>query len=344
MKRRNATIDLMKFVAIYMVILGHCLGRFGLGMALFDHPIGKLIVMSNMPCFLFITGYFSQSVYSKDILTLVKSRYITLLRPNIIYSGIFVFVCTFLLGGLDFSILSAIKELITGVITSYWFIWTVLYATFYSWFFVKIADEFSLNRIAVLFISLIILLLIPNMRYMPDIRFFQYLYIFYILGYISRSSNIRSVIDKYSNKMLFCGFILYLSVSFFYKSDMSFYFFPYTPMPLLLLYYILMIPIGLLGIMVVYLWCRKLQRYLRRDLVDKFSVYGSYSLSIYCIQGIIVGVFDVYHDYLIIENVFLETIVSFIVSVIMISSICFSINILKASQILSKWMLGGVKQ
>ena len=125
MKTRESTFDILKCIAIYMVILGHCLGRLGLGMSLMDHPIGKLIVMSNMPIFVFISGYFSSSIYKRDFKTNIKNKYITLVRPNIIYSVIFVIICSVLISGVHD--ISLVKDVIKGIFTTYWFIWAILY-------------------------------------------------------------------------------------------------------------------------------------------------------------------------------------------------------------------------
>ena len=96
-KPREATFDLLKFVAIYLVILGHCLGRLGLGMEILNHPMGKLIVMVNMPLFIFITGYFGQSLYKRTFIPLLVAKYRTLLRPCLVYSIVCALLCDFIL-------------------------------------------------------------------------------------------------------------------------------------------------------------------------------------------------------------------------------------------------------
>lgn len=63
-KRREVSFDLLKCFAIFLVIWQHCISELGYGMNMLTTPIGRAIIMINMPLFMFIVGYFSKSLFS----------------------------------------------------------------------------------------------------------------------------------------------------------------------------------------------------------------------------------------------------------------------------------------
>lgn len=96
-QNRSIEYDVLKCGAIYLVILGHCLGRLGLGNGIFENPVGKAIIMVNMPLFIFISGFFSSSIHKRSIIDLLIQKYKQLVRPTIVYSIIMCAISCILL-------------------------------------------------------------------------------------------------------------------------------------------------------------------------------------------------------------------------------------------------------
>ena len=56
---RDKSLDLLKAIAIFLVVWGHSIQYFGEGIGVLDNPIGKFIYMVHMPLFMFVSGYVS---------------------------------------------------------------------------------------------------------------------------------------------------------------------------------------------------------------------------------------------------------------------------------------------
>ena len=98
--KRNPVFDLMKCVAITLVVMQHFMMKYGLGMNMMDVWPGKMITLVNMPLFIFMSGWFAGSLHNKSLCQLVTSRYKTLLRPTIVYSIFSAVVCGLIMGTL----------------------------------------------------------------------------------------------------------------------------------------------------------------------------------------------------------------------------------------------------
>lgn len=118
-QQRDRAIDLLKFVAIFLIILRHCLSRLGLCMAGLDHPIGKLIVIVNMPLFIFITGYFGKSLYQRNLNELFFSKYRTLLRPSIMFALLTIIIFDIIILSKPLGLKEGVNILVDRVVYGY---------------------------------------------------------------------------------------------------------------------------------------------------------------------------------------------------------------------------------
>ena len=336
--KRDTTIDVLKFIAIYMVILGHCLGRFGLGMSVLDHPIGKLIVMVNMPLFIFVTGYFSSSMYKRAFKEVAIGKYKTLIRPNIVYS-IFCLVIVTLITG-DFSKTAGQWLFVTVdyIISTYWFIWVVLYASIYSWLFMKIGG--GKNDVLILLISLGTVFILPN-THIPHMLYFKAMYPFFILGYIVRKYKLFDQLKERERSLLVLLIPLYILSSVLYKGSDSFYYFGLTPFPRVIGNYLVMIFVGIMGITILYVLSSiVVRRFANKSPIIYISKMGQYTLAIYMLQGIITEVLDCFQNELKIDDSYLETTVALGASICIILCICVVVNWIKRNHFLSTYFLG----
>ena len=85
MMKRDIKFDLLKSIAIFLVILQHCIFIFGYGMDMMNTVVGKAICLVNMPLFMFIVGFFAKSsVYAKNR-DFVNKKWNTIVVPMLIF-------------------------------------------------------------------------------------------------------------------------------------------------------------------------------------------------------------------------------------------------------------------
>lgn len=93
-KTRNTYFDVLKGIAIIIVVYGHCLQTFYPNWT--DSIMGRTIVTFHMPLFMLISGYFFYpSVLRADLQSFMKKRFMHLYLPSLMWG---VFSC-FLIGG-----------------------------------------------------------------------------------------------------------------------------------------------------------------------------------------------------------------------------------------------------
>lgn len=87
--QRSKSIDILKGIAIFLVVLGHAI-QYGNGIDylsnqnFFDNLIFKIIYSFHMPLFMLISGYlFYYSISKKNIKELLKSRFTSIIIPII---------------------------------------------------------------------------------------------------------------------------------------------------------------------------------------------------------------------------------------------------------------------
>lgn len=112
-KSRNAYICNLKFLLIYLVVLGHTLEYFfykELALHLY-----KIIYLFHMPVFVFISGMFTKTIKA------CKKQWVNTLSYYIIAQGIVVFYK------------AIFAKTAIGFIKPYWHLWYLLSLVFWSW-------------------------------------------------------------------------------------------------------------------------------------------------------------------------------------------------------------------
>ena len=305
--KRNPVFDLMKCVAITLVVMQHFMMKYGLGMNMMDVWPGKMITLVNMPLFIFMSGWFAGSLHNKSLCQLVTSRYKTLLRPTIVYSIFSAVVCGLIMGTLPSTVGGAEKFIVHSLISSYWFIWVIIYCTIATWVVFFICrllrkDKPALWIEVLLMISVLIRSFFIRNGLIPWIHHFKAMFPFFILGYWMGCIDLFEKLRKYAVLATTICIILYLIASFIFHGVWSFYYFGSTPLPQLIIYYALMIVVGFSGIIAIYYileYC--VERYSNstghgKCLLDKSVEIGVYTLSIYMIQGVLMDVLTCYSE------------------------------------------------
>lgn len=94
MKIRNTYFDILKGIAILIVVYGHCLQTFYPNWT--ESCIGKCIISFHMPLFMLVSGYFFYpSVLKTDCISFIRKRFVHLYLPSLTWGA---FSC-FLIGG-----------------------------------------------------------------------------------------------------------------------------------------------------------------------------------------------------------------------------------------------------
>lgn len=348
---RNPIFDFLKSLAIVMVVLQHFMMCLGLGMEMMNVWPGKLITMVNMPLFIFISGWFATSLHKKSFRQLVTTRYTSMVRPTIVYSVLSAVICGLLTSTLPNTLTGGLKYLIHSLISSYWFVWVILYCTIATWFTFAICGIWNKDKVSwhievLLLVALFaVVCFIPNGS-VPHIHYFKAMFPFYIMGYISRCIGFFERLKPHQLQItVLCG-LLYMAASFMYKGEWSFYYFGLTTMPTLAYRYGLMIVLALCGIVLLYFLSEyflsgaKGRRKRVSTIIGKATELGGLTLAIYLIQGVIMAILDCYRDYLQITETWANFTLSLCCTLLfMVLVYCF-IKSVQKSKWLSRYLLG----
>lgn len=190
---RIVWLDIMKGVAIFMVVIGHVMNN----MHLMDSPVNKWIHLFNMPLFFFLFGFLAFNTSKKSLVENIKKKATTICIP-------------FLTCGLLYSVaFGKIEEFIFDLHhAGYWFLLSLLTCWLIFLPLQKFIDRYCQNLIIGFVILLIpfwvgnfVMKIISvewnNILCLP-LTFAQYR--FFILGYIVGKIYIReykmSILDK----------------------------------------------------------------------------------------------------------------------------------------------------
>lgn len=216
-RNRNQYVDVLRGIAICLVILGHtqqmlCKGDF------WGNPLFKGIYMCHMPLFIFISGiFFKDSLFKGDFHSYFKKQNIRLLLPNTSWWMIF----SILTLGADWIQQKEFDA--TFFLSSYtiilWFLPVLYFINVIMGFFTYYNSKkkfIKYSGIAYLFIYLCIVLM-PDINVIPYLKF---LFPFFVLGMFFKK--IKSFL--FNNQWLSIILItLYLSLGIIWKSDFYVY-------------------------------------------------------------------------------------------------------------------------
>lgn len=281
--KRDESLDLLKFITIFMVITGHtfqCLGYDIKSLDIFPINIFTLI---QMPQFMFITGYVSyRSIENRSFKYLAETRWKSLLRPMIVYSLI-IYLGTYFSNS-DTPILYGI---IRSYFKSYWFIWAVVYCLLFMYVCRRLL-KYGIALITIL--SVLVCSIPPEYSFIPHFSYFQAMLPFFILGfYCKKYDLLLRYIDKVQY-ILPVSLIIFIACVPFYSGSHTFYFFSDMTTIEHLKSFILMLIAGVSGIISCYYLITLL---LKKITNLRFAITaGQYTFAMYMIQGIVFKIFS----------------------------------------------------
>lgn len=272
---RNILFDIIKGVAIYLVVLGHSI-QYLMGDGWQENVLAKCIYMFHMPLFIFISGYFfSSSADKSSIGDFVKKKFVRILLPSITYGLMMIVVNT---------VLSSMKR-------------HVLYVNF-----PENMEYFGLWFLSILFVISCLCRLFYNNKHnmyiyafvaflfviLPDSVFMvhqlRYLFPYFVLGIAMK----RMAIERFPLWQSLVAFIVFVLCAVFYKMDYSMYFLSREDSFYWQISAFRFIS-GIVGIIAVFGLCRVL---VKNDfLLTSISKLGGVTLPVYFIH---VGIFSLY--------------------------------------------------
>lgn len=211
---RNKEIDIVKGLAIFLVIFGHSIQYLGgdkylNSEAFFDNVLFKLIYSFHMPLFMMLSGFlFAYSINKYTIRELISKRFKSLIVP-ILTCSVLERVILYILGNN-----LTVKMLVATFITSLWFLWAVFFCSLA----VIIVNKYFKDNLFVYLTILIILAIFPD-KFNKDLYAFMYPY--FIFGYFA---NIKNWKEKLKNNALtFLLVIAYLILMIFFNKSSYIY-------------------------------------------------------------------------------------------------------------------------
>lgn len=210
---RNTTIDLLKGIAIILVIFAHCI-QFGSGLDYFEsqsfynNQIFKSIYSFHMPLFMLISGYlFYFTIQKHSYKYNLKTRFMGLLVPVIIWQTIWILIVDFYNPNNHNVLL-----LFNSYLNTLWFITSV----FINSLIVLICNKYTKDSLLFYIAIFIISLFVPNYH---GYNLYVYMLPYFLCGYIyNKTGGIKvSVNWKMEITCFFFLFILFLILLYHYE-------------------------------------------------------------------------------------------------------------------------------
>lgn len=333
MKQRILFWDITKSFAIFLVVWGHCLQNMTTTGNYFSTSLTcEVIISFHMALFMLVSGYFAYSSLSKPFGDVMKKRAVQLLLPSVTWFLI-IRSMSLMASGQLFS-MYGLKELITGSLTSLWF----LKALFVCYLIVMIGASLYRKSIYLLPIYIIGVYAIgEQLNYSSTISMLP----FFLGGLILRKY--EGWIFSHSAPIfaLSCVIWMYMICSFDIP-DYSIYHHPFALNGEGNFAMVLRTVAGLSGALTSLLAIRALCRNRESSVMKALAKVGSMTLGIYCIQVLFAEVgsrfFAPYLDQL--PRVFYDLIITSAYSIVVIA-ICVGLIIIIRTSKYSRLLLLG---
>jgi len=292
LKNKNPTIDIVKGLAIILVVYGHVIehGMAPQGKDFFLNPVFKVIYTFHMPLFVFISGYLvALSLKKRSPMDVFKRKFDSLLVPfvSLAILGIIVSYGLNILfannsGGVNF-----LQDLLDQLLLkpSVWFLFTLFILNCLLLCSVHWAKRFGP---AIFLGTYFLILVIPYNDYFC-FYYIKWFYLFFLAGYFISPYDLRithqtiRTVAVGISVLIFIGLLPYWTTQdYIYINRMNFESHRYVYEIVRIVYRYMM---GFLGIMISFYT----GKYLTRTPIASFlESVGTYSLDIYIIQMCIV--------------------------------------------------------
>lgn len=295
MEKRELYPDIIKGVAIILVVLGHCIqfgSAFSTNFLFFKSPIFIAIYSFHMPLFMLISGYFFyNSINKHSWKDNIKTRFTRLLIPLFTWNTIHQLILTLNLYLNTYPI--SWENHIKSYFINIWFLW----ALFWCSLVVLIINRFFRGNIWIYFILGCIFLLLPNAYH---ISLYVYMYPYFIIGYIWNKYKLFYKINSLclSTKIIVVSILCILYMTLYINFKVEDYIYTsgtciidntfsinYNQFKIDFFRYI----IGIIGSAIILIAIKLLLKQLQHEniIVNSFSKIGRKTIGIYIIGGYI---------------------------------------------------------
>ncbi|MFH0753766.1 MAG: acyltransferase family protein [Candidatus Omnitrophota bacterium] len=208
MQPKNVVLDIVKGMAILLVVAGHVIQRSMVveGQDYFLNPLFKCIYMFHMPVFFFISGFLmAQSLKKRSLAEILKLRAGGLLVPFLSW-GLLGMGTVFVLSGGHLNGRGIVDFFMDPAQLPVWFIW-FLWTLFVSSFLllVSVFLERWLGKFS--FVAVFLVLLAMPLNSFLSFYYVKWFYLFYLAGYIV-SVHGESWVRALNNRVVFVAVVL----------------------------------------------------------------------------------------------------------------------------------------
>lgn len=281
MGKRSNLVDLIKGIAIVLVIYGHVLQYFTAKLLdFFEIPMFKFTYSFHMPLFMIVSGYlFFSSIQEQGTWFIIERKIKTLFIPAFIWGGVFYSFTLFLEKRIEAFSVNELIDNVTGV----WFV----YSVFINSILILLAYKKRGMKLIVILLAPLLFVFIPNSTLLI------FMYPFFLIGYLYHKHERRlHVIEEKLEEIALILFPIMLlhfgRRDYIYTSKIN----PFTSSYGITLQIIINIfrwGIGLCGSLVVIHFARVLIKMNRgKFLLDKLERLGQKTLEIYVIQRVVI--------------------------------------------------------
>ncbi|MDD6628212.1 MAG: acyltransferase [Lachnospiraceae bacterium] len=307
MKERNEYLDIIRGIAVILMVLGHCI-QYGNGTefsqpdVFFNNKAFQIIYSFHMPLFMLISGYlftYTARKYCK-IWDFVKNRILRLLLPIAGWQAITYFQYALKMEKNDGWIREWLISYFKSLPREYWFLWAVFYCSIAVW----IGRYVFRNSIIYYLFGFLLTFFVPDIIY--NLSYYKFMYPFFVGGYLFAENEeaIKAKLAGIGNGILLISTLAVYGVLFlFWNYDSFIYTSGYTLLgrsDALRQFGIdcYRTVIGFVGSMVIILavkWiydfilCKYGDELIVKGLNYVLSHIGKKSLGIYIISGTLVG-------------------------------------------------------
>ena len=315
-------LDVVKFLAIWMVCIGHSYFLVDMSRA---SILYNWIYSFHMPLFMMLCGYFSLKSYDKALVPFLKQKTIQLLLPTVTISILTIIVC-FLIDLPDIAIVAR-SEAIGGM----WFLRTLFFCFVYTYLFKRLGWQDYFTAIG----SIVLALILPHGYFLQ----FNWMLIFFWLGYLLKCY--RQIYMKYLALITMFSLLVFILLCVHeVPKVLTYHILFFTPWQLFSQFVSgLFGSLSLIGVSYYFcLWFKD-----DNFLVKKMAEVGTYTLGIYGLQSIIlqrIFVKYVHFDTLFLSNWITDFIIVPSIALFSVIFCYYCILFLKKSRIINLFFFG----
>ena len=343
-KERNQYLDVVKGIAIILVIIGHCIqygysSDYYASAGYFDNILFKTIYSFHMPMFAVLSGYlFYFTISRKDVISLLKNRIIGLGLP-IITVGVISFCVKFRWG--SYSLKGTVSLFFYSCLGSLWFVLALLYC---SLIFILLKVIFKKVSLIAIIVPIPLFFVIPDTF---NLHYMKYLYLFFAVGYLWNVCGGAYKINTRQLKFVLVGsgiimipLVMKIDTNVFVYQA-SYWLLNSTGQIKIIYYAMYRWIIGAVGCVFIYSAIYLLMPYLGRyrKVISILTSLGTTSLGIYIFQRIIIELFLL--DFIKKQNFFIPW-YGMILEIFIVTVVCWTLTKLtQKNRILKLLLLGG---